>query len=352
MSDRATVSVLLVEDDASMARLMKHVLQLGGYGKVRHVWTGDQAVAAAPEAEIILLDHQLPDQRGMDILPRLLGRADPPSVIMVTAHGSESLAAAALRKGAEDYLTKDHTLPDLLPSILERVRRNRALRTALAEAERELVHAERLAAAGEMHVTLHHELNNPLMVAMAELDLVLEEGAPPGAREDGIRAARQALDQMAAALRRSADLRRADAVAYAGGLRMIDLAAGSAPVEARSWLGRAVVQHADVQLRRVLSLLLTQAGFTVDRVEAVEDLDEAAQSSHVRLVMLAAGGEATNPLGGFRPADGRTYTLVVLGAEHDAQARGAGADLVVPVPFDPATVVQEIVRVMPEHPSA
>jgi DNA-binding response OmpR family regulator len=137
-----------------------------------------------------------------------------------------------------------------------------------------------------------------------------------------------------------------------GGLWMSDLAVGSDPAAPQPWLGRALVYHPDIQLRRVLSLLLTQAGFTVDRVAAVEDLSEAAQASHVSLVVLAAGGTALDPLRGFRPAQGRTYTLVVLGAEHQAQARGAGADLVVPFPFDPATVVQEIVRVMPEHPPA
>ena len=151
-SEAAVVSLLLIEDDASMARLLRHLLELDGYTRIRHVWTGEQAVAAAPEADIILLDHQLPDIRGIELLPRLLCRPDPPSIIMVTGHGSESLAAAALRQGAEDYLTKDHTLPELLPRILERVRRNRALRTMLEEAERDLVEALRSL---EEHVLRH-----------------------------------------------------------------------------------------------------------------------------------------------------------------------------------------------------
>ena len=54
----------------------------------------------------------------------------------------------------------------MLPQILERVRRNRELRKALAAAERDLVRAERLAAIGEMTVTLHHEINNPLDVGL------------------------------------------------------------------------------------------------------------------------------------------------------------------------------------------
>ena len=120
-----------IEDDATMARLVRHLLEIEGYTRIKHVWSAELALDAAAEADIILLDHQLPDVRGIDLLPQLLSRPEPPSVIMVTGHGSESLAAAALRLGAEDYLTKDHTLPELLPRIIERVRRNRALRRAL-----------------------------------------------------------------------------------------------------------------------------------------------------------------------------------------------------------------------------
>ncbi|MBS1240840.1 MAG: two-component system sensor histidine kinase/response regulator, partial [Gemmatimonadetes bacterium] len=200
LTDRATVSVLLVEDDASMAKLVRHLLELDGYRKVRHVYTGAQALAAAPESEIILLDHQLPDIRGIELLPQLIGRPNPPSVVMVTAHGNESLAAAALRVGAEDYITKDHTLADLLPRILERVRRNRALRGALAEAERQLVNAERLTAIGEMTVTLHHELNNPLMAAMAEVEMLQADPALPPEHRDALATVAEALTRIASKL--------------------------------------------------------------------------------------------------------------------------------------------------------
>ncbi len=340
MTERANVPVLLIEDDATMARLVRHLLELEGYSRIRHVWSAELALAAAAEADIILLDHQLPDVRGMDLLPQLLSRPDPPSVVMVTGHGSESLAATALRLGAEDYLTKDHTLPELLPRILERVRRNRALRSALADAEAELVRAERLAAVGELSVTLHHELNNPLMAAMAEVEMALADEDLAEHLREGLGSARTALQRLALRLRQSAEIRRADSTDYLDGLRMIDLTAGgAAPATFR---GKAVVWHPDQRVRRVLALLLRNAGFSVERVEAAGELRTAAAERGVTLVAVPDGTDGEPPLGGFEPPPTRTFTLVALGADAEHRARAAGADLVIALPFDPGTIVGEI----------
>ena len=340
MTERAGVPVLIIEDDATMARLVRHLLEMEGYKKIKHVWSAELALAAAGSADIILLDQQLPDIRGLDLLPQLLSRPDPPSVVMVTGHGSESLAATALRLGAEDYLTKDHTLPELLPRILERVRRNRALRTALADAEQELVRAERLAAVGELSVTLHHELNNPLMAAMAEVELALTDAALPQKHREGLESARAALQRLALRLRQSAEIRRADSTDYLDGLRMLDLqSAGDAPATFR---GKAVLWHPDQRVRRVLALLLRNAGFSVDRAEAAGELAAAASRLGVTLVAVPSGTDGEPPLGGFVPPASRNYTLIALGADAEHRARAAGADLVVALPFDPATVVGEI----------
>jgi DNA-binding response OmpR family regulator len=323
-----------------MARLVRHLLELDGYSKIRHVWTAEQAIVAAAEADIILLDHQLPDVRGIELLPRLLGRPDPPSVIMVTGHGSESLAAAALRQGAEDYLTKDHTLPELLPRILERVRRNRALRITLEDAERELMQAERLAAIGEMSVTLHHELNNPLMAAMAEVDMMLPTAS--GDQRTALEIVRNALLRMAERLRQTAEVRRAEASDYLDGLRMIPL--DQVDAGAGSYRGKALLYHPDQRVIRVLSLLLRNAGFRVERCPSVAEVQSFVNDSGVTLVIIPAGADGAHPLNGFIPAPVRRYSVVVLGHENEIAARTAGADQVVPMPFDPATLVGDILE--------
>jgi DNA-binding response OmpR family regulator len=339
MTGRPGVRVLLVEDDATMAKLIRTLLEADGYTQVKHVYTGAQALQAAADAEIILLDHQLPDTRGLELLPQLLARADPPSVVMVTGHGTESLAAAALRQGAEDYLAKDHTLPELLPRILERVRRHRSLRRALDEAERDLVRTERLAAIGEMTVTLHHEVNNPLMAALAEVELALADPGLPETHREGLGSAKTALLRIRDTIRRAGALRAADTKGYLDRVQMIDLE--SQPSEPATYLGRAVLHATDQRLARVLALLLTQAGFGVERCPSARDLVSAVEASGVVLVVVAIKGDESEPLAGFRPAPSRRFTLVVLGP-NEASARSAGADLALVLPFDPATLVGEI----------
>src|SRR6185312_13279081 len=148
--ERSGLRVLLVDDDPTMARLVQQILVAHGFSAPTHVTTGRDALASADAVDVMLLDQQLPDVAGLDLLETLRARAQPPAVILVTAHGNESLAARALRQGADDYLAKDQAFADLLPQVLERVRRNRAVHAALAAAERELLRTERLTAIGEL----------------------------------------------------------------------------------------------------------------------------------------------------------------------------------------------------------
>ncbi len=183
MAEPALPRVLLVDDDPDLGRLVQHVLRSHGYEPALQVSTGREALASLDGIDIVLLDQQLPDTSGLDVLDAIRTRPAPPAVVLITGHGNESLVASALRRGADDYLAKDSALTELLPQILERVRRGRELRKALAEAEQDLVRAERLAAVGEMTVTLHHEINNPLMAAFADVELLLNDvGAPAETR--------------------------------------------------------------------------------------------------------------------------------------------------------------------------
>src|SRR5918993_4796093 len=120
-----TMRVLVVDDDPTMIRLARGILRANGYGAAVSVGSAREALEAIADADVVLLDHQLPDTSGLDVLDAIRARPNPPAVVMVTAHGNESLAAAALRPGADDYLAKDESLAELLPQVLERVRRTR-----------------------------------------------------------------------------------------------------------------------------------------------------------------------------------------------------------------------------------
>ena len=349
MAEAPGPRILIVDDDHTVARLVMHVVRSLGFGPATHVTTGREGLEAMDDADIVLLDHQLPDANGLDVLETVRARPHPPAVIVITAHGNESLAAAALRLGADDYLAKDHSLLELLPQVLERVRRNRELRKALAAAEQDLVRAERLAAAGELTVTLHHNINNPLMSASADLELLLAEPELPLAqRQQTLRDIQTALRRIRDLVRQVGDLRDVRTKAYLPGVRMVDLEAARQPASAIEPRGTALVLVAEEDLARVVDLLLRHAGFTVERCGSVDDLRQATGRLGLALVVVLGGTDAAgaHPLGGFDPPDARDWRLVALVAGDGTAARAAGADRVVELPFDPGSFTAEMIRLV------
>ncbi|HEU4829817.1 MAG TPA: response regulator [Gemmatimonadales bacterium] len=339
----------MVDDDEDMVRLMRAILAQHGFTDVDQVSLGADALARGGEFDVVLLDHQLPDMSGVEAVGPLRARPKPPSIVVVTGNGTEALAAAVLRRGADDYLVKDASLAHLLPQVLDRVRRERALRVALSTAQQELVRAERLAAIGEMTVTLHHEINNPLMTATAELDLLSMSGDPvTPAQRSALDALRESLDRIRDIVRRIGSLRQARTTPYPGNLRMIDLAEDGSgagielPLRSR---GTAVLHVADDPLAQVVTGVLQKVGYEVQRCRAVETFAKSAHAVGVTLAVVA--DEALHVL----PERGEFFQTVALVSDDDAAHR-VSADLVVRLPFDPYTLAEELLSLSDENDSA
>ena len=341
MADSVEVRILIVDDDPAMAALARQLIKGHGYPDPRVVTTGSELLSVTDPADIILLDHQLPDTTGLDLLANLRARPDRPSVILITGNGDETLAATALRLGAEDYLVKDGSLPKLLPEVVERVRRTRALRGALVAAEQDLVRAERLAAIGQLMVTLHHEINNPLMSATAELELLLAKSSETD--RAALENIRNSLGRIRDVLKKVGDLSDARTANYLKDIGMLDLVSTqSKPSVSR---GDAVLWVVDESVARVAGLLLRHGGFTVRRAGGIEDVVKDAGRLGVSLILIAQGsGAGSRPLGGFSPEKKRFYTLVAMAEGDGAAERQAGADAVIRLPFDPGSFTEEVLR--------
>ena len=121
-SARSTPSVLVVEDDPSLAIALVRGLRRGGY-RVAHVMTGREALASG-DPDVVLLDLGLPDADGVDVCRRLRARSDA-GIIIVTARGEEPERVLALDAGADDYLVKPFGLAELLARIRAVLRRVR-----------------------------------------------------------------------------------------------------------------------------------------------------------------------------------------------------------------------------------
>ncbi|MDX1973419.1 MAG: response regulator [Candidatus Sumerlaeia bacterium] len=111
----ATPEILIVEDDAELIRILKAVLKKVEL-EPRTASTGRLALQELQDdpPAVVLLDMQLPDMSGMEILKAIRASGKPATVIVMTAHGSMEGAIEAMREGAYDFLTK--------PLDFERVR--------------------------------------------------------------------------------------------------------------------------------------------------------------------------------------------------------------------------------------
>jgi DNA-binding response OmpR family regulator len=128
-TSRAT-KILVVEDEADIAGLIKHALERSGDTLVDIVATGDAALQAVSDRrpDLLILDLNLPTLSGTEVC-RIL-RARPATarlpIIMLTARISESDRVAGLDLGADDYVTKPFSLRELAARVRAVLRRREA----------------------------------------------------------------------------------------------------------------------------------------------------------------------------------------------------------------------------------
>jgi DNA-binding NtrC family response regulator len=110
--------ILLVEDEATLARNIERYLQREGF-EVRIAGTVRAGWAAFEEfrPDLILLDLALPDGGGLDLLARTRAQNRQVKAIILTGHGSVQTAVEAMKAGAWDYLAKPVALGELKLAI-------------------------------------------------------------------------------------------------------------------------------------------------------------------------------------------------------------------------------------------
>jgi two-component system, NtrC family, response regulator AtoC len=126
MSDRRG-RVMVVEDDDSLAELL--VEELESEGLEAHNWpSAEQALAAidAFEPDVVVSDLQLPGMDGLALLKQIGERHAAPAVLMISAYGTVDRAVAALKAGADNFLTKPLDMDHFCLSV-ERLLANRRL---------------------------------------------------------------------------------------------------------------------------------------------------------------------------------------------------------------------------------
>jgi two-component system, OmpR family, KDP operon response regulator KdpE len=116
---------LIIDDEVQIRRLLRVVLEGENY-QVHEAETGQQGLVeiANRRPSIILLDLGLPDMEGLDVLKRLREWSEAP-VLVLSVRDDEAGKVAALDAGAEDYVTKPFSTPELLARVRAAQRKTR-----------------------------------------------------------------------------------------------------------------------------------------------------------------------------------------------------------------------------------
>jgi len=125
--------VFVVEDEADLAVLLTYNLEAEGY-IVESMTRGDEAELRLAEdpPDLVILDWMLPAVSGLEICRRLRARDHTRTlpVIMLTARGEEAERVRGLSVGADDYVVKPFSVPELMARVKALLRRSRPERLA------------------------------------------------------------------------------------------------------------------------------------------------------------------------------------------------------------------------------
>jgi len=198
--------LLIVEDDDSLRELITSTITKSGWS-AQGVADGASAIAAvlAIKPDALLIDQNLPDMSGREIIRTLAGNSVSIPFIIMTGQGDERLAVEMMKLGATDYLVKEMDFLDMLPVATERMFKSiateRALRESDADREKlreQLYQTRKMEAVGQLAGGIAHDFNNLLGGIIGGVELLNLESLS----ENG----RQMLDLILKAAERAADL--------------------------------------------------------------------------------------------------------------------------------------------------
>jgi signal transduction histidine kinase len=170
---KAALQVLLVEDNAGDARLLREMFSKERHGsfELTHLLRMSDALIhlAKSAVDVVLLDMGLPDGHGIETVRRTRAVAPEVPVIVLTGLDDEALAAEAMKEGAQDYLIKGQIESRALPRALRH-----AIERHRAQVETDLILMHQLEFKDEFLSHVSHELRSPLNAIYQFVTILLD----------------------------------------------------------------------------------------------------------------------------------------------------------------------------------
>lgn len=135
--------IVIVEDDRALARILQKILHKAGYNS-KWFSSGSEAIEwlCSNSCMLMLLDFQLPDMTGKQLIESLAERNCNVVFIVMTGYGHPKLVVQMMKLGARDYLIKEKGFLDLVPTVVKQVIEQLQIEQRLVEAEQTLHESE------------------------------------------------------------------------------------------------------------------------------------------------------------------------------------------------------------------
>ena len=217
--------ILVVDDDPNVAELLDSMLSEVGY-EITIANSAEEGMRADRRVhpDLILLDVVLPEMSGFEACQRFnenhKERYVP--IILVTSMSDVDDKIKGLESGADDYITKPFYTEELLARVRSALRTKR-LYDELQATREKLTEAEKLATLGEMAITLHHEINNPLQSIVLSAENMQNDLKKGNVSQDDLDIILTGCKRVNDVLLRITNLKRVRSSKYIGDTDMLDL---------------------------------------------------------------------------------------------------------------------------------
>lgn len=164
-----SMNIILVDDEEIIHKTLGSFLARSGH-VVRTALNGMEALSLLGDAipDLIISDVRMPVMDGLELVEKFKVRAPATPIILITGHGDEDTAVAALHKGVHDYLRKPIKLEELF-GLLERIEERKRLERSLVLERTRPNHSKRLITVGSLAVGIAREIDKPVTMISGNL---------------------------------------------------------------------------------------------------------------------------------------------------------------------------------------